>query len=269
MTIAPPMETRAAADWSTAIGRSALYAFLGRALVHPTDASLEAIRATLVPVLAALEVGEPDVRAARDRVVAAAEDVSAADLRRAYVSLFTHVVTPDCPVYETAYQTTDVFQQAHTMADVSGFYRAHGIRIGGRERERPDHIGPELEFMGFVARQEAEALAGDNAEGVSACRRTQALFLRDHLGCWGPGFGRRVAALAPAPYYRALGDLLTAWFEADLERLHVTPARVLDNPLPLALPDDGECGGDDCLDCPVETGVGADGAALIEPAQIQ
>ena len=96
--------------------------------------------------------------------------------------------------------------------------------------------------MGLLARQEAEALASGADEAVEACRRTQALFLRDHLGCWAPGLGRRIARLATTPLYRALGALLDAWVVGEMRRLAVEPSRTLDEPQPLPPMEDDECG---------------------------
>jgi TorA maturation chaperone TorD len=156
--------------------------------------------------------------------------------------VFTHIEPEDCPPYESAYGFVDVFRQTDVMADVAGFYRAHGLVVGGTERERPDNVVTELEFMSFMARKEAVALDQLGADEVDECRRTQASFLRDHLGCWGPDFGRRVSLLTDHPLLRASGALLARWIEADLAAFGVEPAERRHEPAPRPLPDDGTCG---------------------------
>jgi TorA maturation chaperone TorD len=120
------------------------------------------------------------------------------------------------------------------MADVAGFYRAHGLKEGAPIRERPDHIGVELEFMSIVARKEADAIERGDAAQVAVCRETGDAFLRDHLGCWGIAFGRRVEQLASAPYLRATGDLLATWLEVDMAARSIEPLERVGGPIPAA-----------------------------------
>src|SRR5690606_16188236 len=100
----------------------------------------------------------------------------------------------------------------------------------GEERERPDHIVVELEFCSLVYRKELHALAELGGEEVEVCRQTIRSFLADHLACWAPAFGRRVAAVASHAWYRELGELLAVWVEADTARLGVVPTEVAERP---------------------------------------
>ena len=137
------------------------------------------------------------------------------------------------------------------------------MQIGGAERERPDHIGPELEFMGWLTLKEAHASRSGRPADASECRRVQELFLQEHLGCWGPGLGGRVHQVAAHPFYRATGRLLGAWLDLEMRALDVTPQRQLDEPLPMPPPEGEEVCGESC---PVDFGP-AD-SPLIDPASI-
>jgi DMSO reductase family type II enzyme chaperone len=228
--------------------RGAVYALLARAFAYPEPAHLAAIReiGTALPA-----VREPRYAAA---VTLAAATPAPEVLVTAFVRLFTHGVSRDCPTFETAYTARDAFQQAQQMADIAGFYRAFGVRHapGG---ERPDHISAELEFMYFLTLKEAYAREVLGGPRVHQCRRAQALFLRDHLACWAPAFGRRVALLDPEGWYGRAGRLLVDWVEAECEALRVQPALTVAGPrLPWPEPDDGTCGtadtdGDPCAGC--------------------
>jgi TorA maturation chaperone TorD len=136
------------------------------------------------------------------------------------------------------------------MADVAGFYRAHGLQVGGTERERPDHVVTELEFVSFLARKEAYALLHLGDDEVLECRRTSARFLREHLGRWGPDFGRRVALVAEHEALRTAGGLLAAWLDQDMAALAVVPPVRLCEPAPRPEPDDDTCAAAGCgADC--------------------
>lgn len=238
------MTTQPADDrrWGVAVARGALYEFCVRGLAFPSPDHEAAIRGRLVPLLRSVELADDEL-ARRLRVALDLAEATAWDeLGEPHSHLFTAVESQDCPPYETSYSTRDVFRQTDVMADVAGFYRAHGLEVGGVERERPDHVAAELEFVAFMARKEAFALAHLGEDEVAECRRTQDLFLRDHLGCWGPAFGTRAAVVAEHPFHAAVGALVHHWLVTDMAERGVEPAENLDEPLPPPEPDDGECG---------------------------
>src|SRR3990172_7219059 len=92
--------------------------------------------------------------------------------------------------YETEFGLPHEFRQSQELADLAGFYRAFGLRVGrsqsqgGTVRERPDHIAVELEFMYLLALKEAYAAENGMPEQAEICRETQRKFLSDHLGIW-------------------------------------------------------------------------------------
>lgn len=236
-----------------AIARGAIYMLVAHALAYPSNQRLAGLRDGLAPSLRGIETGDTPL----DEAIAAflpQLGTSNADLRSAHVQQFTLVTSPDCPAHETAYSERDAFRQAQQMADIAGFYRAWGFDIGGAERERPDQICAELEFMALLARKEAQALERGLNDPLAECRRSQALFLSEHLGCWGASLGRRIAGQGASPFYEAAGHLLATWIEIDLRRLGVEPSRLLDEPLPQAPPESDE-------DCGIPEGCLADGAS--------
>lgn len=231
-------------DLIEATGRVAVYSLLAVGLAYPDAARLDLLATRLLPAVAALELPAPLGGAIGD--LAGAIPVDADVARAHHVALFPPIASQDAPGHETGYRGDGIFQQAPIMADIAGFYRAHGLRAGGSEKERPDHIVVELDFMSVVARKEALALDRGAFEDASVCRETAASFLQAHLGCWAPAFGRRVAALAASGWLRGLGELLAMWVESDMLILDVEPLEVVEGPLPQEPPDDGTCG-----PCPV------------------
>lgn len=227
-------------DLVLATGRLTVYSVLATGLMFPTEDRMESLRSTLLPAISMLDYG-PDL----DSAVCAVNDSLPADLeefRNSYMELFPPIASQDAPGYETGYRGEGVFQQSAILADIAGFYRAHGLRAGGSERERLDHIAVELEFMSVVARKEALAIRAGNEDNAAICRGTAAGFLSEHLGCWGRSFGLRAAAVSSSPWYVAMGELITLWVETDLEILSVGPVEIADHPLPIDPPDDGSCG---------------------------
>lgn len=242
-------------DWETALVRAAIYGLIARSLLYPTTETREAVRTEVAPLLEGLSSSSPKLDELLTEVLDA-QGIEIEELRGAHGRVFTHIENQDCPAHESAYSPGDVFRRADVMADVAAFYRAHGLKAGGRRRERVDHITTELEFLSFLARKEAYAIENLGADEIEECRRSQEHFLRDHVGCWAPGFAARLQVVADHPFFVAVGSLLAAWLEADLDWLGVEPSNPSMEPQPLPPPDDGLCGAEvgDLVDTPVEIG---------------
>lgn len=236
-------------DLLEAVVRSSVYELCVRTLSYPSDAH-DAALARLGGVLAGVWIGSDATSTAIAEVLACVAAASRDETASYHGRLFTLIESRDCPPYETAYETRDVFRMTNVMADVAGFYAAHGLVIGGVERERPDHILAECEFMSFLATKEAVALEAGRSEDAAECRRSAAVFLRDHLGRFGEAFGGRTAACAESPLHAAAGRLLASWIADDMGHLGVEAA-LLHEPLPPPEPDDDSCGS--CSSpCPVD-----------------
>lgn len=229
-------------DWHVATGRAAVYDLCVNALGWPSQDRLDSL-VRLADMLREIELDEPALAADIAAVIEIIDSrPPVEELQAAHGLLFTQIDSQDCPPYETAFNGRDVFRQTEVMADVAGFYLAHGLRFGGLERERPDHILTELEFMAFMTHKEAWALEHLGEAEVTECRRTQDRFLADHLGCWGPEFGRRAEALGAHQLHVRAGRLVHDWIVADMAATGVEPVQSFDEPLPMPEPDDGECG---------------------------
>ena len=130
--------------------------------------------------------------------------------------------------YETELGLPHEFRQSQELADIAGFYRAFGFSMGGKVRERPDHISAELEFMHVLTLKEAYAAANGVAEHVEICADAQCKFLQEHLGKWIGLFAASLKRSASDGPYVALARFAAAFVLADAERLGV---RVEQQPL--------------------------------------
>jgi putative dimethyl sulfoxide reductase chaperone len=78
------------------------------------------------------------------------------------------------------------------VAAVTTAYRNAGLAVVPSFGELPDHAGTELEYMGLLCREEAEAWERDELPETLAWLEREADFLDQHLGCWFPRFAERV-----------------------------------------------------------------------------
>ncbi len=247
------VDTDVGRDIAETLTRAAIYRLLAASLTFPSDETRAFVRAEVFPVLSGVATGSAGVDDSLPAVMAI-HDVPLDELRRGHGKVFTHIDSADCPSYESAFCPGDIFRQAEVMADVAAFYRAHGLEFGGQQRERPDHIAIELEFMAFLARKQAHAMAELGLEEVDECERSQRHFLRDHLGCWSHAFATRLQLIAATTPFEAVGRLVEHWIADELDWLGVEPVVSWIEPQPMPERDDGSCGvdGTGMLDTPVE-----------------
>ena len=92
---------------------------------------------------------------------------------------------PAMPLYEGLCRPRD--GREGILEDVMRFYEFFGVQIQEANRDYPDHLVTELEFMAFLCQREA---AGKD---VDSFRRASRDFLQRHLLAWAPGFAERLA----------------------------------------------------------------------------
>lgn len=232
----------------TALGRSVMYGLLARALAYPEPPYRREIR----DLAGEMDTLPPAFRTAAQVLLTAMPDHD--ELEFAHARLFTHSTSHDCPAFETAYTSKEIFRQVQEMADIAGFYRAFGVEAAPGA-ERADHITAELEFMQFLAAKEAHAATNLGVSRERQCRRAQRLFLQDHLGGWAQAFARRVELSDPSGWYGATGALLRAWLDHECRTLRVRPEIPAGEPvMAWPEPESEACGidseQDGCAGCP-------------------
>jgi DMSO reductase family type II enzyme chaperone len=228
-----------------ALGRSKLYLLVSWSLLYPEDDEfldylqcgefVEDGRAAIAGLNAALAgLGGEKARQKLDSLLkhlAAIEQwVSTecahwtlSDLQAEHRRVFSNVITLDCPPYETLFGNDHVFGQAHTMADIAGFYKAFGLELSRDIHERLDHLSVELEFMHFLAYKESYARCHDGPEKTQIVVDAQKKFVKEHIGRWVPLFSRMLMKKADTGFFRYMAEFTADCVEFDVAYLGVTP----------------------------------------------
>ena len=84
-------------------------------------------------------------------------------------------------LYTTEHTAKGQFQKTNQLSDIMGFYRAFGLNI---DRERPDALTVELEFMHYLIFKTlfaGEKQTEDAPEKVQLCIDAQRKFFDEHL----------------------------------------------------------------------------------------
>ncbi|MBI2876995.1 MAG: molecular chaperone TorD family protein [Candidatus Tectomicrobia bacterium] len=219
-----------------ALCRSRVYQLLSEAFLYPQEelfASLESgeflgeLKEAIAGLPGSLE-GLKEATLALGEVLGWLEGWSLEELQAEHRRIFGHTISQECPPYETQYGTENLFQQTHQLGDIAGFYRAFGLETSEKVAERADHLGLELEFMGFLAYKEAHARRhpGSTLEQVTVCQEAQRKFLKEHLGRWAPLFTVLLKKKAREGFYWGLALLLEVFISYEEHYLGVEPQRL-------------------------------------------
>lgn len=86
--------------------------------------------------------------------------------------------TDDIWLYGTEYCAKNEFQRAQYLSDIMGFYNAFGLEP---DRDRPDSLHAELEFMHYLIFKQHHALEKNDAGNALICLDAQKKFFNEHL----------------------------------------------------------------------------------------
>lgn len=182
------------------LARAVCWRFAGTLFRPPTPDGLAELR-VLLPML-------PDE--ARD----AAPGLLAADLD-AWEHEFHRVLGPGgLPACESSFDRAALAGRGPLLAAIGGFYQAFAYEPHACEREVPDHIAVELDFLAYLAFKGAFAADAQMKEELEVTTEAYDAFLRDHLGFWIEPFLESLLATDSELYSGVAG-----WMQATVDRL--------------------------------------------------
>jgi TorA maturation chaperone TorD len=148
------------------------------------------------------------------------------DLTGAHNRLFVGPLPPLAHPYESVYRTPEARLMGEVTTQVRRAYAEAGLAIAEECRQLPDHLTIELEFMAFLANEEANALEQRNDDLACAILERQAAFLRDHLTRWVPEFSHRVVSAGESDFYSTAATTLAAFVVRRERPSHCTLCRI-------------------------------------------
>ncbi len=118
---------------------------------------------------------------------------------------------PPCPLYGGEYA---VRPRLDVMEELVRFYGYFDLALSDSDRELPDHISVELEFLHYLAFRESHSL--DSGGDYHSLRRAQADFIERHPASWIPRMRERLEAHRAPAFFLGLVALTAAILNADL-----------------------------------------------------
>ena len=128
------------------------------------------------------------------------------EFESAYINSFDIGFGPSltCPLYESAYREDT--SSRDITEELLRFYEHFDVRLSDKEKDYPDHLVVELEFMAFLAKKEADAL--EQGKDPAPYRRAQLDFLERHLDKWVHRLDERVQERVREPFYQGASSFL-------------------------------------------------------------
>ena len=139
------------------------------------------------------------------------------DFESEYISAFDIAVGPShpCTLHESDYR--DDVSSTDITEELLRFYEHFQVKLSDKERDYPDHLVVELEFMAYLAKKEADA--GKRGNDPAPYRRAQADFLGRHLDKWVPKLDEKIQKRMKQPFYQGASSFLREFLSSHLSYL--------------------------------------------------
>ncbi|MBK8309180.1 MAG: molecular chaperone TorD family protein [Gammaproteobacteria bacterium] len=107
--------------------------------------------------------------------------------------------------------------QMKVMEEAVRFYAHFGLTLTEEQKELPDHLTTELNFLHFLACGEHELRA--RGASTTAYRLARRDFIARHPGRWVPVMKEKLQTMNPLPLFQVLSELLDRLLRHDLAEL--------------------------------------------------
>ena len=197
------------------IARSAIYKYLSLAIDYPVGETAESLSSGMffTETAARLEQLPTEYQTLAGELSLLQKELSGfaklEDLQVTYTSHFDLAVNKQSfSLYEstTIMPAVKAEKTATFLADLESLYGRQGITLS--DRDMPDHLSTELEFMHFLCSQKKVELQAD--------------FLEKHLVNWIPQLAQSFLKQEMVPFYARLIMLIGHYVESDQKYLAQT-----------------------------------------------
>jgi TorA maturation chaperone TorD len=150
-------------------------------------------------------------------------------LKTRYVALFVAATGGiPCPPYESTYLAGNPGDEGHVLAAIERDYATVGLYLSPEQKQSPDHISMELEFMAILCGREADAWESKEPTRAVRLLEKESRFLDQHIGLWLPALVRDIETADADGAYSTIGATALAFVTHDRdlcdELAHALPA---------------------------------------------
>ncbi len=204
------------------VGRGHLYALLGLAYYRePTRKFIEGLAAndpfsppTFLSVDEQIAGGLRLLSGSLEACKRGVSDRGMERLQGDHFQLFVGSGMPMAPPWESFYRTEERLMVSNHTLGVRAFYERFGLVSERKDQEPEDHIGLELEFMGWLCDRYGQCVRKGDVREAALTLQAQRDFLDDHLLQWVARFCEEVARSAWTDFFHGMANLtegFVAW----------------------------------------------------------
>ncbi len=117
--------------------------------------------------------------------------------------------------HEAVYRDKEKRLGGKVTMDVSQFYEKAGASILNSCIEMPDHLGMELEFMGFLCKMERELRENADYPSLDNCIYLQKTFIDEHLIKWVYPCCEKIVERSTYGFYKAIAHMITEFIKSE------------------------------------------------------
>ncbi len=204
------------------VGLVHLYKILSLGLAYPEEQNWALIEKQIT-MSTDLFAGELAKKVERFRSCFSENRNNLRQIQSEYLAVFDvgRLISP----YETEYITEKLSRKPFELADIAGFYTAFGFAVHDtrRNKESPDHISIELEFMAILEWKVRSAREKHEDENAAIVDDAKLKFLKDHLLKWGFFYCKRISVLDGNDFYKRLALIFELVLQIECERYGLDP----------------------------------------------
>jgi TorA maturation chaperone TorD len=136
-----------------------------------------------------------------------------------YSALFIGPFKLKAPPYGSVYLDKERRLMGDTTVDAVMMYRKAGVEMDAEEqKDIPDNIVVELEFMYYLISKEFESLTDSNLEEAARFAGIREDFMKKHLGAWAFKFTENVKQGAKNDFYKNLAICTEIFLGQEMDR---------------------------------------------------
>ena len=143
----------------------------------------------------------------------ALEKADADQLSVAHAKLFVGPFELKAPPYGSVYLESDKRLMGDSTVEVMKMYERAGLSLRDENRDAPDHIAIELEFMHYLASREIQALQGGDSTQALEFLQMQHSFCDKYLKPWMEPFTEKIRESSEVDFYTLLAMTLSIFIK--------------------------------------------------------
>ncbi len=155
-----------------------------------------------------IKVSMPEASATYEQLGACFTQNSEEELTVAYAELFVGPFALAAPPYGSVYLGGARRVMDDSTIETMKLYEAAGLVLDNTQKEAPDHIAIELEFLYYLITKSIEAVSKGDNERFVQFEDIRSQFINNFLGKWVGPFCENIRTKTENSFYLALSDCL-------------------------------------------------------------